>query len=103
MSPILALSEGEIAALTAMRQLVGWLSRHLVLHPNTNAGSGMYFKRIQKINKKEGNENMIFLVELVMTLALANGRDAQSPLAVMRMWSSRPKGAFNQGLGQRLP
>ena len=43
---------------------------------------------------------MIFLVDLVMTLALANGRDAQSPLAMMRMWSSRPKDAFNQVSGK---
>ena len=37
------------------------------------------------VNKKEGNGNLIFLVDLVMTLASANGRDAQSPPAMMRM------------------
>ena len=39
---------------------------------------------------------MIFLVDLVMTLALANRRDAQPLLAMMRMWSSRPTGAFKE-------
>ena len=49
-----------------------------------------------KKNKKEGNENMIFLLDLVMTFASANERDAQSPLAMMRMWSSKRKGAFTE-------
>ena len=40
----------------------------------------------QRKTKKKKNENAIFLVELVMTLALADGRDAQPPLAMMRMW-----------------
>ena len=36
------------------------------------------------------------------TLALAGGRDAQPPLAVIRMWSCRPKRSTLPGSGAKV-